>query len=56
MWFLIYIILGLICGFVTKSMNEEKGYTGGFWWGFFLDILGIIVIAVRPYTCRNPGR
>lgn len=53
MWFLIYIILGLICGFVTKSMNEEKGYTGGFWWGFFLDILGIIVIAVRPY---NPDR
>lgn len=53
MWFFIYIILGLICGFVTKSMNEEKGYEGGFWWGFFLDILGIIVIAVRPY---NPDR
>lgn len=53
MWFFIYIILGLICGFVTKSMNEEKGYEGGFWWGFFLDIVGIIVIAVRPY---NPDR
>ncbi len=53
MWFFVYIILGLICGFVTKSMNEEKGYEGGFWWGFFLDILGIIVIAVRPY---NPDR
>ena len=53
MWFFIYVFLGLICGFITKSMNEEKGYEGGFWWGFFLDILGIIVIAVRPY---NPDR
>ena len=53
MWFVIYIIVGLVCGFVTKTMNEEKGYDGGFLWGFFLTILGIIVVAVRPY---NPDK
>jgi len=53
MWFVIYIIVGLVCGFITKTMNEEKGYEGGFLWGFLLTLLGIIVIAVRPY---NPDR
>ena len=24
-----------------------KGY-GGFWWGFFLGVIGIIIVAVRP--------
>jgi uncharacterized membrane protein YeaQ/YmgE (transglycosylase-associated protein family) len=48
--FIFVIILGIICGFITKSMNESKGYDGGFWWGFFLSIIGIIVVAVRPFN------
>lgn len=39
-------------------MNQEKGYDGGFAWGFFLGIIGIIVVAVRPYnkTQSAPSR
>lgn len=41
-------VLNAILGFVTKSISESKGYEDGFWWGFLLGILGIIVVAVRP--------
>lgn len=47
--FIVAVILGVVCGFITKSMNESKGYEGGFAWGFWLNIIGIIVVAVRPY-------
>jgi len=48
--FIVAIIQGIICGLITSSMNKAKGYDGGFWWGFFLSILGIIVVAVRPFN------
>lgn len=44
-----YIIIAIILGFVTKKMNENKGYTGGFAWGFWLGIIGVIVVA-----CKTP--
>lgn len=52
-YFILCLIVGIICGFITKSMNESKGYDGGFAWGFFLAIIGIIVVAVRPYAKSN---
>ena len=51
--FIVAIILGVICGFITKSMNESKGYEGGFAWRFWLNVIGIIVVAVRPYHQNN---
>lgn len=45
-----YIFVGIICGLITNSMNQNKGYDSGFAWGFFLGIIGIIVVAVRPYN------
>lgn len=44
----VYIVQGLIFGLITRSVASSKGYDGGFWWGFFLGILGLIVVAVRP--------
>lgn len=41
------LIYCCICGFVSKTINENKGYEGGFWWGFILGILGIIVVACK---------
>ena len=45
-----YLIVSIICGFITKSMNENKGYDGGFLWGFLLSVIGIIVVAVKPFN------
>ena len=42
-----YFIGGIICGFITNAIAKNKGYSGGFWWGFFLGIIGIIVVACR---------
>lgn len=49
------ILVSVVCGFITKSMNQNKGYDGGFAWGFFLWIIGIIVVAVRPFN-QNSSR
>ncbi|WP_303804633.1 SHOCT domain-containing protein [Ruminococcus flavefaciens] len=49
----IYVIPGCIMGCITDSMNRKKGYNGGFSWGFFLGIIGIIVVACRPFNNAN---
>ena len=38
----------LICGFISKTITANRGMNGGFWWGFLLGVIGIIVVAVRP--------
>lgn len=50
--FLPLILPGIMIGFgfITRHMNLKKGYQGGFAWGFWLGIIGIIVIA-----CRKPN-
>ena len=42
------IIQGLIWGFVAQVVSENKGYEDGFFWFFFLGIIGIIVVACKP--------
>lgn len=42
------LIASCIFGFITKTMNENKGYQGGFAWGFWLTIIGVIVVACKP--------
>lgn len=44
------IIACIVCGFITKSINQSKGYEGGFAWGFWLTIIGIVIVAVRPFN------
>ena len=48
---IVYIILslGLAAGFgvLTLNINRKKHYSCGFWWGFLLGILGVIIVAVR---------
>ena len=43
-----WLIVACIFGAVTKAINSNRGKDGGFWWGFFLGVIGIIVVAVRP--------
>lgn len=48
MYFVGLLIYMLICGFIAKSITSSRDMDGGFWWGFCLGIVGIIVVAVRP--------
>jgi len=49
--FYLVILIGVPCifGAITKHINENKGYDGGFAWGFWLGWIGVIVVA-----CKDP--
>lgn len=43
------IINGCIWGAVTYGINQSKGYyNNGFWWGFWLGLIGVIVVLCQP--------
>ena len=42
------LIWRVILGLVARRVSKNRGRKGGFWWGFFLGMIGIIVEAVRP--------
>lgn len=48
----VYIVVGviysIICGAIASSIASNRGMEGGFGWGFFLGIIGVIVVALRP--------
>ena len=49
--FYLIIVFGPACiwGAITWKVNDSKGYaSNGFWWGFFLGWIGLIVVACRP--------
>lgn len=43
-----YLIVCLICGAISRAISSSRGMEGGFGWGFWLWIIGIIIVAVRP--------
>lgn len=58
-YFILVIILNIIFGDICLSILSSKGYgegygltkiykNNGFWWGFFLGVIGIIVCALKP--------
>ncbi|MDE6678156.1 MAG: hypothetical protein K2K02_03850 [Ruminococcus sp.] len=42
------IINASIWGLITRAISKSKGYKGGFAWGFWLGIIGLIVVACKP--------
>jgi hypothetical protein len=41
------LLVGLAFGFVGRSIGASKGLgTAGFWLGFFLGVIGLIIVAV----------
>lgn len=49
---IVYLIIvfgtASIWGAITWKVNDSKGYSSnGFWWGFFLGWIGLIVVACR---------
>ena len=47
-YFIGVIVYGLIFGAITKYVAQSKGYDGGFWWGFFLGVIGLLVVGFKP--------
>ena len=42
-------LIGLIImGLITRHLAAKKGYTGYFWTGFFLNVIGLIYVAGLP--------
>lgn len=51
-----FIGILIICftfGSITKHISEKKGYEDGFAWGFWLNFIGIIVVACKPDIRSN---
>ena len=50
----ITIIVGCLWGAATYTINENKGYyNNGFWWGFWLGLIGLIVVLCKPDARTN---
>ena len=48
-YFIAILIWGLIWGFATNAVIENKGYEENwFWWGFFFGFIALIVAATKP--------
>lgn len=47
-WLLIVVCAAVIMGLITHRLAGKKGYTGYFWTGFFLNIVGLIYVAGLP--------
>ena len=49
MGYLIAVLFwAIVWGFVVQKVNANKGYEGGFWLGFFLGIIGLIIVLTKP--------
>ncbi len=50
-----YVIMGVVFGFICRYVAKSKGYEGGFAWGFFLGIIGLLVVGFRPTIQNQPA-
>lgn len=48
------IIHAAFCGYITKLINESKGYQGGFLLGILLAEIGILVVAFKKVLPDAP--
>lgn len=54
----IVVFIGVICGLIGSGMASHKNRGGvtGFFLGFFLWIIGIIIVAVMPAAAPPPPK
>ena len=54
--FTISSLLGVVCERMLKSKGYPIEENNGFWWGFFLAVIGLIVCALKPaYSLTQNG-
>lgn len=51
-----FIITGVVFGAITDHLAKTKGYEAGFAWGFWLGIIGLLVVGFRPSLNQTAGR
>lgn len=44
----IWVVERFVFGLITQYVAESKGYDAGFAWGFWLGIVGLLVVGFRP--------
>ena len=47
-WLVVVVVAAVVMGCVTKKINEDRGYSEGFLWGFLLGVIGIVIVTCRP--------
>lgn len=48
LYFIIGSIWAIAWGCIVREVNENRGYDGGFWLGFFLGVIGLIIVISKP--------
>lgn len=44
---ILLVALMAFWGYMSKTINESKGYSGGFWYGALLSWIGVMIVAFR---------
>ncbi len=53
-WTIGYVFWGVVWGYTTKKVIENKGYSENwFWWGFFFGVIALIVAISKPDLRQN---
>lgn len=47
-WLIFIILIHVMFGKITQNIYRKKGYDGGFLWGLFLGIIGVIIVLKKP--------
>ncbi|MHA7663726.1 hypothetical protein [Mycolicibacterium sp. HS_4_1] len=61
-WFVnhwwVWLIAAVICGLIAEEIgvSKRRSFVGSFAWGFFLGILGIVIVALLPRGVAPPPR
>ena len=52
---LMSVVAGVVTGFIGRYVAKEKNRSGseGFWFGFLLSLVGIIIVALLPTKEAN---
>ena len=53
LWILVLLIPSIAFGFIAKYIAKSKGYDSGFAWGFWLGIIGLLVVGFRPTISQS---
>lgn len=48
-----YLIHGLIFGYAARRVSEYRGQPDGFWWGFWLGGIGLLIVIFRKAAAQE---